>query len=73
MAAVECVLITAPDRLARNYVHQMLLVDELTQRGCRVEFVERPMSNDPHDQLGSFHMTAKVVNSLRVSTAGITR
>jgi site-specific DNA recombinase len=51
MAAVECVLITAPDRLARNYVHQMLLVDELTQRGCRVEFVERPMSDDPHDQL----------------------
>src|SRR5438046_1534679 len=32
-------------------VHQMLLVDELTQRGCRVEFVERPMSDDPHDQL----------------------
>jgi site-specific DNA recombinase len=41
MAAFECILITAPDRLARNYVHQMLLVDELTQRGCRVEFVER--------------------------------
>ena len=51
MAAFECILITAPDRLARNYVHQMLLVDELTQRGCRVEFIERPMSNDPHDQL----------------------
>ena len=51
MAAFDCVLITAPDRLARNYVHQMLLVDELTQRGCRVEFVERPMSDDPHDQL----------------------
>ena len=51
MAAFECVLMTAPDRLARNYVHQMLLVDELTQRGCRVEFVERPMSDDPHDQL----------------------
>src|SRR6266487_976494 len=51
MAAFECVLITAPDRLARNYVHQMLLVDELTQRGCRVECVERPMSDDPHDQL----------------------
>jgi len=51
MAAFECVLITAPDRLARNYVHQMLLVDELTQRGCRVEFVEHPMSDDPHDQL----------------------
>ena len=51
MAAVECVLLTAPDRLARHYVHQMLLVDELPQRGCRVEFVERPMSDDPHDQL----------------------
>jgi site-specific DNA recombinase len=51
LAAFECVLITAPDRLARNYVHQMLLVDELTQRGCRVEFVDRPMSDDPHDQL----------------------
>jgi site-specific DNA recombinase len=29
----------------------MLLVDELSQRGCRVECVERPMSDDPHDQL----------------------
>jgi site-specific DNA recombinase len=27
MAAFECVLMTAPDRFARNYVHQMLLVD----------------------------------------------
>src|SRR5215468_3593921 len=51
MAAFECVVITAPERLARNYVHQMLLVDALTQRGCQVEFLERPMSQDPHDQL----------------------
>src|SRR6266705_3584398 len=51
MAAVEAVLITAPDRFARNDVHQMLLVDELTPRGCRVECVERPMRDDPHDQL----------------------
>ena len=45
------VLVTAPDRLARNYVHQVLLIDELSQLGCTVEFVERPMSDDPHDQL----------------------
>jgi site-specific DNA recombinase len=51
MAAFERVLITAPDRLARNYVHQMLLIDELIQRGCQVEFLDRPMSDDPHDQL----------------------
>jgi site-specific DNA recombinase len=42
---------TAPDRLARNYVHQMLLIEELERGGCQVEFVDRPMSQDPHDQL----------------------
>ena len=42
---------TAPDRLARNDVHHMLLIDELAQRGCEVEFLERPRSQDPHDQL----------------------
>jgi site-specific DNA recombinase len=51
LAAFDLVLMTAPDRLARNYVHQMLLINELAQRGCEVEFLERPMSQDPHDQL----------------------
>lgn len=50
-AAFERVLITAPDRLARNFTHQLLLIDELSQRGCEVEFLDRPMSDDPHDQL----------------------
>jgi site-specific DNA recombinase len=45
------VMITAPDRLARNYVHQMLLVEEFEQAGCQVEFVDQPISQDPHDQL----------------------
>ncbi|GHO79175.1 DNA recombinase [Ktedonobacter sp. SOSP1-85] len=45
------VVITAPDRLARNYVHQMLLIEEFEHGGCQVEFVDRPMSHDPHDQL----------------------
>jgi site-specific DNA recombinase len=47
----ELVLITAPDRLARNYVHQVLLLEELTAVGCQVEFLDRPVSDDPHDQL----------------------
>ena len=47
----ELVLITAPDRLARNYVHQVLLLEELASRGCQVEFLDRPISEDPHDQL----------------------
>jgi site-specific DNA recombinase len=45
------ILVTAPDRLARNYVHQMLLIEEFEHAGCWVEFLERPMSQDPHDQL----------------------
>jgi site-specific DNA recombinase len=51
MAEFEVVLITAPDGLARKYVHQILLIEELQGHGCKVEFVERPMSQDPNDQL----------------------
>jgi site-specific DNA recombinase len=50
-AAFDQVILTNPDRLARNYVHQMLLIEEFERSGCKVEFVERPMSQDPHDQL----------------------
>jgi site-specific DNA recombinase len=48
---IDCVVITAPDRLARNYVHQMLLVEEWEKCNCQIEFLERPLSHDPHDQL----------------------
>ena len=48
---LDRVLITSPDRLARNYVHQMVLVEEWERAGCKVEFLDRPMSQDPHDQL----------------------
>jgi site-specific DNA recombinase len=51
LAELDLVLVTAPDRLARNYVHQVLLIDELGRHGCQVEFLDRPMSHDPHDQL----------------------
>lgn len=50
-AEFEMILITAPDRLSRNYVHQMLLIEEFQNLGCQVQFLERPMSQDPHDQL----------------------
>ncbi len=51
VAEFAVVLVTAPDRLARKYVHQVLLIEELERCGCRVEFLDRPMSQDPHDQL----------------------
>lgn len=50
-AEAERVLVTAPDRFARNYVHQMVLLEEFGRAGCAVEFLDRPMSDDPHDQL----------------------
>ncbi len=48
--SLDLVLITAPDRLARNYVHQVLLLEELQGHGCGVQFLNRPMSQDPRDQ-----------------------
>lgn len=51
LGEVDQVLISSPDRLARNYVHQMVLLDELERFGCRVIFLDRPMNDDPHDRL----------------------
>ena len=51
LAELDRVLLTDPDRLARKYVHQVLLLEELERYGCQVEFLDRPMSHDPHDQL----------------------
>ena len=51
MRELDLVVVLSPDRLARNYVHQMVLIEELENDGCRVEFVERPMSSEPNDQL----------------------
>ena len=36
MAAFDRVVLTDPDRLARNYVHQVLRIEELQKHGCRV-------------------------------------
>src|SRR3954465_13138705 len=51
MASFDKIFITDPDRLARKYVHQVLLLEELQKHGCQVEFLDRPMSQNPHDQL----------------------
>lgn len=50
-AAFDIVLITAPDRLARNYVHQMVILEELERHGINVVFIDRQPSDDPHEQL----------------------
>jgi DNA invertase Pin-like site-specific DNA recombinase len=48
---IEQVLVTDPDRLARNYVKLMVLLEELERAGCEVTFLDRPMGRDPQDQL----------------------
>ena len=50
-ANFDVVLVTAPDRLARNYVHQMVILEELERHGISVVFIDRPPSDDPHEQL----------------------
>ena len=45
------ILVTSPDRLARNYVHQMVLLEEFERVGCRVEFLDQPLGDTPHEHL----------------------
>jgi hypothetical protein len=47
----DVLAVHSPDRLARRYAYQVLLMEEFRRAGCAVEFVERPISDDPHDQL----------------------
>ncbi|HET7522825.1 MAG TPA: recombinase family protein, partial [Acidimicrobiales bacterium] len=47
----DAVGVYSPDRLARRYAYQVLLLEEFRRAGCDVEFVHRPISDDPHDQL----------------------
>ena len=49
--AFDVVAVLSPDRLARKYAYQVLLLDELRRAGCEVVFVQHPVSDDPNDQL----------------------
>ena len=48
---VDVVAVLAPDRLARRYAYQVLLLEEFRRAGCAVEFLNRAISDDPGDQL----------------------
>ena len=49
--AFDVVAVLAPDRLARKYAYQVVLLEELRRAGCAVVFLQRPISDDPDDQL----------------------
>ncbi len=49
--AADLVAVFSPDRLARRYAYQVLLLEEFRWAGCDVIFVQHPLSDDPYDQI----------------------
>jgi site-specific DNA recombinase len=48
---VDVVLCYSPDRLARKFAYQALLIEEFARCGTRVEFVNGPRGDSPEDAL----------------------
>jgi site-specific DNA recombinase len=49
--AFEVILVTAPDRLARRYAYQVVLVEEFTRCGCEVVFAQQFLGTNPEEQM----------------------
>jgi site-specific DNA recombinase len=49
--AFEVILVTVPDRLARRYAYQVVLVEEFTRCGCAVSFVQQHLGTRPEEQM----------------------
>ena len=49
--AVDRLYVHSPDRLARKYAYQVLLVDEFQQSGVEVIFLNRELGRSPEDDL----------------------
>jgi site-specific DNA recombinase len=49
---IDVLLCLSPDRLARQYVHQCLLLEEFQRWGIRVQFIQQPdLEDTPQNQL----------------------
>ncbi len=48
---VDVVLCYSPDRLARKFAYQAVLIEEFARVGTRVQFVKGPRGDTPEDQL----------------------
>src|SRR5947207_6843184 len=48
---VDVVLCYSPDRLARKFAYQALLIEEFARAGVRTQFVKGPRGDSPEDQL----------------------
>jgi site-specific DNA recombinase len=49
--ALDRLYVLAPDRLARRYAYQVLLVDELHRCGVEVVFLDHPPGRTPEEEL----------------------
>src|SRR5436190_17696862 len=49
--ALDRLYVHSPDRLARNYAYQVLLVDELRRGGVELVFLNRALGRSPEDDL----------------------
>jgi len=48
---IDHLYVHCPDRLARNYAHQVLLLEEFLRAGVEVNFLNREVGQTPEDQL----------------------
>ena len=48
---IDVVLCYSPDRLARKFAYQALLLEEFARAGTRVEFIKGPRGDTPEDRL----------------------
>jgi site-specific DNA recombinase len=51
MGGVDRLYVHSPDRLARKYAYQVLLMDEFQQAGVEVAFLNRELGQTPEDDL----------------------
>ena len=49
--AFEAALVLCPDRLARKYAYQILILEELEPLDVRVIFLDQPLSDEPQARL----------------------
>ena len=48
---IERLYVHSPDRLARKYAYQVMLVDECQRAGVTIAFLNRALGNSPEDEL----------------------
>src|SRR5262245_4306373 len=51
IGAIDRLYVHSPDRLARKYAYQVLLVDEFQRAGVEVVFLNRELGRSPEDEL----------------------